>query len=296
MAYQFKTTESLGKGTRRIVRNRLKIILEQAAKPSLDPDAIHGIRKEIKKLRSLIRFARPSLGRKQTLRLRDQLRKAASLTGAIRDAEVQLHTVEEIFGIGTKPGTKPKSKFLDTYRKELEEEKRLFDARKTAANLTSQFDRMLRETGDWRFEFKNWNPVEKSIQKSYEKARELYQSFRKSLSPADLHAWRKSIKVLVHHLALVSGCWNSELKAGSAELETLEEMLGKQNDLELMLRKIAPQKNKSLVEKSTNKIRLRTETLRKTSLQMGRKIFSRSPADFCFPMEGSWERWRNAKA
>ncbi|HVW45851.1 MAG TPA: CHAD domain-containing protein, partial [Solirubrobacterales bacterium] len=95
-AYRLLLDEDAATGVRRVIASRL----ERAAERLRDPlegdalaEAIHGARKDLKKARSALRLVREELGEKTFDRENQELRDAARLLSASRDAEVKLATL-----------------------------------------------------------------------------------------------------------------------------------------------------------------------------------------------------------
>ena len=90
-AYKLKKGESLGEGLLRMARGRAEDAIDRLRDGGGDPAAeVHETRKDMKKLRSLLRIARGGVGEDLYRRENNRFRDAArSLSGA-RDAEVML--------------------------------------------------------------------------------------------------------------------------------------------------------------------------------------------------------------
>ena len=76
MPFRFKKSESPAKAVRRVCRERVGAALGRLRKPG-SPAAVHGVRKEIKKLRALFRLVRAEIGRGVYRRRAKALREAA---------------------------------------------------------------------------------------------------------------------------------------------------------------------------------------------------------------------------
>ena len=87
MAYKFKRKESTTKALRRLCATRIEDALSQI-KECHTLDAVHGVRKEIKKLRALLRLVEPGMRRADFRCLTRDLKKAARYFGPARDAHV----------------------------------------------------------------------------------------------------------------------------------------------------------------------------------------------------------------
>ncbi len=97
MAFRFKRKESVVKAVRRIVGERIKLALVSLE----ECDKLEGIyktRKEIKKLRAILRLIRKDLDGKTFRMGTKALRKMAKRLAGVRDAQVALHTCDNLIG------------------------------------------------------------------------------------------------------------------------------------------------------------------------------------------------------
>ena len=97
MPFHFKKSESPAKAVRRVCRERIGAALDGLRKPR-HPAAVHGVRKEIKKLRALFRLVRGEIGRGAYRKGAKALREAAGSLTAPRDARVMLKAFEKLAG------------------------------------------------------------------------------------------------------------------------------------------------------------------------------------------------------
>ena len=97
-AYRLKTDEAAAEGVRRIALGRAEKALERLDGPG-EADlavAVHGARKDLKKLRALLRLVRDELGKKTFRAENRRYRDAGRLLAGSRDAEVKLETLLEL--------------------------------------------------------------------------------------------------------------------------------------------------------------------------------------------------------
>ena len=93
--YGLKRKEGVGEGLRRIALGRAEKALEELgeAGDGSPADSIHGARKDLKKLRAVLRLSRDELGAKLFRTENRRYRDAGRLLSTSRDAEVKLQTV-----------------------------------------------------------------------------------------------------------------------------------------------------------------------------------------------------------
>src|SRR5580704_17531461 len=97
MPFRFKKSESPAKALRRVCRERVGAALDCLRQPQ-HPAAVHGARKEIKKLRALFRLVRGEISVGTYRKGVKALRTAADCLAATRDARVMLKAFEKLTG------------------------------------------------------------------------------------------------------------------------------------------------------------------------------------------------------
>ncbi len=93
--YRLRRDETAPEGVRRVAHGRVESALIQLRRESERdlPAAVHAARKDLKKLRSLLRLVRADLGRKRYRAENARYREAGRLLASSRDAEVKLQTL-----------------------------------------------------------------------------------------------------------------------------------------------------------------------------------------------------------
>src|SRR5262249_35857506 len=95
MAFCFKRKESVGKAARRLERDRIDHALECLTECDR-AEAIHCARKDVKKMRAVLRLVRSEIPKNRRRRITKALRKAASDLAAPRDAYVKASTLKKL--------------------------------------------------------------------------------------------------------------------------------------------------------------------------------------------------------
>src|SRR5260221_9375162 len=98
MAFQLKADESVAKGLRRIARDQIDKALE-ALEQSHGPtheEVIHDARKRFKKVRALLRLARPGLSKKFYDRENARFRDSGRPLSEVRDAKVLVEALDSV--------------------------------------------------------------------------------------------------------------------------------------------------------------------------------------------------------
>ena len=95
MAFHFKRKESVSKAVCRLARERIDDALE-CLKDCEDGEAIHCARKDIKKIRAVLRLVRTRIGKKEFRQVTKPLREAAQRLAPPRDAYVKMTTLSDL--------------------------------------------------------------------------------------------------------------------------------------------------------------------------------------------------------
>lgn len=256
------------------------------------PKAVHGMRKEIKRLRAAIQLVRQDVARKDYHRVNRGLRATARSLAASRDARVMLKAFEDLTGSGA-------DRFAGL-RKELRRQNRRESRRIRESDVVENADEKLRRAKRRikRLELKadGWPAVEPGLRRSYQRGREAWQMAEGSPSPENFHEWRKRIKSLSCQLELLCPVWPARTSATLKHLEEMGGILGEAHDL-AMLRNFASNHEPVWPEEVgalERLIAVRDRQLRAKSLKLGAQMFGDSPADFCRQVSKDWNAWRNA--
>ncbi|MGH2713785.1 MAG: CHAD domain-containing protein, partial [Thermoleophilaceae bacterium] len=93
-AYRLKRGEPVPEGVARIARGRIDHAID--ALTDATEEGVHEARKDMKKLRALLRLVRGEIGEKVFRREADSFRDAARELAGVRDADVMLATLAEL--------------------------------------------------------------------------------------------------------------------------------------------------------------------------------------------------------
>jgi CHAD domain-containing protein len=289
MAFRFKKSESPAKAVRRVCHERIGAALGRLRKP-YNPAAVHGVRKEIKKLRSLFRLVRGEIDRGVYRKGAKALREAADSLTAPRDARVMLKAFKELTG-------RSAWRFAGiekALRKNWRQETRRF--RKKDSALAA--NRILRKTGrrvdDLKIKAAGWAAIEPGLKESYRRGREACQLACRQPSPENFHDWRKHVKNLWHYFCLLYPAWPAEMRAMTKELELLGGQLGDDHDLfmsqQFVAKSCAEQAKEVRVLKPL--IESRQKELRAAASKLGSRFYTETPEALCRRLENYWNAWR----
>jgi len=296
MPFHFKKKESVAKAARRLCCERIDDALENLK----DRDrlkSVHEVRKEIKKLRAILRLVRGEIGKNFYRKSNEMFRKVAVFLTAIRDSHVKLNAFEALTRhFKRRLPKRPFPKIKKVLQKICRAEERKF----LKSNSISKVKRLLRkaerQVENLKIKSDGWAAIRPGLKKSFSRGREACKTVLEKSSPENFHEWRKRVKDLWHYLQLLCPAWSKELRAAADELQTLGELLGDDHDLVLLKEAVADICGKTEGIKLLNElIESRQKELRSAALKRGARFFAEKPSAFCRRFENYWKIWRGEK-
>jgi CHAD domain-containing protein len=297
MALILSKKENLISGLRRIASD---IIIESIflLKNPLDFDeSIHETRKNIKKIRSILRLLMNNFDNQAfevfNLEFRDSGRKLSSL----RDAEALLEISDKI---KTKKITSQKS--IDNTRIQLIKYKDKITAEFLSNEdinlIIENLENLEKKFVNLEFFGKDSFVFNLGLQKIYIHCIKLMKKCSKDGTDLDFHEWRKQVKYLWNSIMFFQKIWNPVLATYSDEIHKLSDYLGDMHDLTVL--------NEMIVN---NQIELETEDkermlemienlknkLRKLSFSQGFKLFIDKPSVFSKRLNKWWKHYSSVK-
>ncbi len=289
MPFHFKKSESPAKAVRRVCRERIGAALGGLRKGGR-PAAVHGVRKEIKKLRALFRLVRGEIGRGVYRKGAKALREAAGSLTAPRDARVTLKAFEKLAGHSARRFGGIERALRKNARREAGRIRK-DDSLKRAEQLLRKADRRV---DDLKIKAAGWAAIEPGLKESYRRGREACRLAGKQPSPDNFHDWRKHVKDLWHYFCLLYPAWPAEARAYTDELELLGRHLGEDHDL-FLLKQFMAEHCAGLageVEALNRLIESRQKQLRASALKLGSRLYAEAPATLCRRLGNYWNSWR----
>jgi CHAD domain-containing protein len=236
-SYALQHDESLPDGIRRIAIGRIDHALDElrGATDSGPEEAVHEARKDMKKLRALLRLVRGEIGEKTFRRESTCFRDAGRELAGVRDADVMLATLsglEERY-----PSELPAATAGDLRR--AVEAHRILTAAGTRERAAQAAVEMLSEArgrvAGWPLERDGFEALEDGLRRVYRQGRRGYRAARKEPSVANLHEWRKRVKDLWYHCSILRESWKPVMSALADEAHELSDRLGDDHDLAVLL-------------------------------------------------------------
>lgn len=235
--------------------------------PKADARAVHEARRTCKRLRALLRLARPRLGEDYAAG-NAGLRDAGRALAADRDATVLVDTARALFAHDAK------------LRRELVRALRRRSARDRDADLAEALRGLRRERrriAGWRLRLSP-RQLAAGLKRGYARARKGYRAARRRPTAPTLHEWRKQVKYHFNQLALVAPR-RPQGRARVRALDTLGDLLGWHHDLHVLELALdgLPREARQVAAKARRRVvqeQVRTE---RDALKLGKILFAGRP-------------------
>jgi CHAD domain-containing protein len=292
MPFHLKKNESLNKAVRRLCRERITQARKNL-KNCKRAEALHNARKEIKKLRAILRLARGDIGKKIYREETKALRRVANDLAGARDARVQSATFENLrvdfqSGLFTKPFEKISAVLQQNCRKQIHR------FQKDQPSVYRVLRKMKRRTRDLKIKADGWLAIEPGLKQSYRRSRKAFETTRQNPLAENFHEWRKRVKDLDYQLRLLRPIQPTTLRVAIEALENLGELLGDDHDLALLKQFVAntPKLQDTETAPLNDLIDLRQKELRSAAEKIGSQFFAEKPSLFCARLKNYWDNWR----
>jgi CYTH domain-containing protein/CHAD domain-containing protein len=288
-AYRLKNCERTRNGIRRIALGRSDHALERLSKGETgDLDSvIHASRKDLKKLRAVLRLVRPSLDQSTYEDENRRYRNAGRLLSAARDAEIKLETLSSL---QSRYGENLSDRAISGFRSELKRDRKESNpdietaTEVIAAGRATLLDLAMKE--------KDWKLIGPGITRSYRRARKEMKMAMRAPSAENVHAWRKRSKDFWYHLRVIRRVWPTVVDEIAESAHELADLLGDHHDL-WVLAEDAGQRSVLFEEPWQAAhffalIRMRQDELLDAALGLGTRLFAEKPKAFERRMRIYW--------
>lgn len=293
-SYRLDRDEPIGEGLKRIAAGRAEQAIGRlrgvGSGEVQQADAVHGARKDMKKLRTVLRLLRDELPKDVYEQEMQCYREAARALSAARDAEVKLATLDDLAGrTGELPG-----EAVEAWRQILDRD------REAAVNLsgdeqavTDRLEAGLARIEGWRLEGDSWQVMDGGLRRAYRRGRRAMRAADVYPSETHFHQWRKRAKDLWYELQLVSGAWSETLEPLADEAHRLSDLLGDHHDLAVLR---ADLHERRLGEAETRALEAvidaRQTGLAREAFALGHRLYAERPKAFSRRLRRYWKVWR----
>ena len=288
--YRLERSEPLPEGIARVARGRIDDAIEElsGATDSSPEEAVHNARKDLKKLRALLRLVRAELGKSVYQRENACFRDAAAALSGVRDADVMLATLEKLELDEAVSG--PLRQALEAHRLRTSGGGREQAAAEAVEVLSEARARIV----DWPLDDDSFDALEPGLRRMYRNGRRDWRAMRKERTTEGLHEWRKRTKELWYDHELLRSVWKPVMKAVASEAHELSDRLGDDHDLAILLdwaeRHAEP--TPELVEA----VERRRAELQEEAFELGAQLYADRPKVFIRRLERLYDASREREA
>jgi CHAD domain-containing protein len=294
--YRLKDPESPPAGLERIAHGRVANALDELRGKGSDTfaESVHEARKDLKKVRSVLRLVREELGDELYRRENERFRGAGRALSGARDAEVKLETVDTL---RKQDGDMPTKRTLRKYLRALESEREEHVAdRGELERAASEIEAGRAAIDDWDLEQDSWELVSPGLTRAYRRGRNRYRDTRGDPSAENVHEWRKRVKDLWYDLRILKPIWPELLEETADQAHQLSDALGDHHDLAVLAEDARGRRDRfdsaADLEALLAAIERRQAELLDRALGLGARLYAEKPSAFGNRLEAYWSEWR----
>jgi CHAD domain-containing protein len=282
--------EPVPEGIERIVREEIAAAVRQLGgqgDPSRD-EAIHEARKNVKKIRGVLRLMQPELG--DTYRLENiHFRDIGRQLSQFRDAGAIVETFDALrakYGGGVVDG-----RALASIRRGLMARKRQAEKQANIGEVLASLATVLCQSAErvsaWPLSQDGFAAIAPGLEATFRRGQKAMARARKHPRPENYHEWRKRVKEHWYHIRLLESVWTPGLRAYEKSLKELETSLGEDHNLVVLRERVwgDPEAGALL-----GLIRKYHQELRAKAFTLGERIYGEKPGHFAQRIQRLWDR------
>ena len=298
-SFRLNPGEPLPDEVRRVARGRIDHALDElrGESDSTREEAVHEARKDMKKLRALVRLVRGELGDRVYRAENACFRDTARELSGVRDADVMLATLGDLEQrYGELPGAGNRLRPALVAHRFRTSAGSLKPAAQSAIDTLGE---VRERVADWPLETDGFEALEEGLGRIYRQGRRDFRAARKAPTAERMHEWRKRTKDLWYHLQLLQDSWKPVVSALADEAHELSDRLGDEHDL-TVLREWA-HRHASALNGAEPVLRgfdvileNRQRELQQEAFEYGARIYADKPSVFVRRLESWWEVARSA--
>lgn len=295
MSYQFRRNEAAAQGLQRMAAEQVRQAHKELSSLRPTPEeAVHEARKRFKKVRALLRLARPSLGdtfTQENVHFRD-MGRALSLQ---RDVEALGETFAAL-------STRFESRFSSALLSDID---RALTTWKLKVEETAPLETQLREVlpaleaarvriPDWNLHGDGFDLLEDGLERILTQGRRAMKRARKQGATEAFHEWRKRVKDHWYHVTLLQRVWPAPMRGYARALKSLSDHLGDHHNL-AVLREHLEMGEFLSAEGRDALLPLVEEELKRhaaAAFPLGAHVHAESAKAFTSRIRRYWEIWR----
>jgi CHAD domain-containing protein len=293
MSFRVRPTESIADGLRRLARQELRSISEHLDDAVAQrADAIHEIRKSVKKTRAILGILEADHGRK-LVRSEKRLHAINRRLSALRDADAMLETLQVL---RTRDRRIVNEQCFARVQRRLTAHSRAVKQSARRQQLWRRVGRGAREirrdAGHWTPKHRQFGCLAPGIRLTHQRGAKAMTRARKSHAAGDFHELRKHVKALWYELRLLEDC-SPRIRQDVEALRHAEEWLGADHDVVVLCDALshgARAEHRFDLERVRVAAARYQRQLRARTFASIRRVYSRSPRGYVNAVGGDWKK------
>jgi CHAD domain-containing protein len=244
-------------------------------------EGIHRARTSIKKVRAVVHLAAPGLSASSRQNLLGLLRDAATRLSPLRDAEVQIQTLDLLERLDTSRSTDFTS--MRNGLVDIAKQSRVNTNRKMQ-RILDYLQKSRKSVTAWKLDRIRGKDVERRIRRFYRRGRSSLDLCLASDDPEVFHLFRKQVKQLWYALRITNRFWPDKASKFIAQLGNISETAGRERDLILLLSTIHHGPKNAQAPRLKRLLEDHIPKLREEALNSSVRFFEEKPKDFTEPL------------
>ena len=294
MTYQLLNEEKLPDGLKRAAVEQMDKALAYLTSPGEDLDtAVHESRKCFKRIRAVLRLARPEIGEAMFRQENVCFRDAGRMLAELRDSVVMVRTLDgvlaEFEASIASEGAALRERLVAEYqavRRQMADEGRaLADEGRALAKAAALVEEARQRAARWPIEDETFTAVAISLRQIYRRGQKRLAAARLTPTAETLHEWRKRVKDLWYALSLLFPEEPRLVTVMTEEADTLAEALGDEHDLARLQAALSDDSSSQALADHINQKRAALQT---QAFRQGHIIYAESPKAFIKRLQVYW--------
>ncbi|WP_317928694.1 CHAD domain-containing protein [Halioxenophilus sp. WMMB6] len=285
MKLVFQVNEPVALSVRRIHRQLLRKTVALLQSPTPPADAVHSARKNIKRLRALLRLVRTGLGESAFHQANSLLRDVNRSLCDLRDEQALWETHARLVKHRKKSCQESCLQAMAALLQQKSGQQQSLTGCPQAIPAAAAQQLSLCLLTPLPLNFTRQNDAVLGICESYQLSRNLYRQCKHSHDVKLMHAWRKRVKDFVYQAQYLAALYPAVLPPWLDCQTQLADLLGEYQDLSTLTdwlaqnRSLSKKGEKSLYRAMITLIEKEQATLKKSALKLGDKLFRKKPAE-----------------
>ncbi len=298
MSYEIERSEEIEQSVQRIAKEQIRKAIRDVDDVDLVlVDTVHEVRKRCKKIRGLIRLARPGFEDIYSTE-NASFRNSARALSDVRDAASLLECLEALLerykASLDRERFEPMHTALAARLRDVESAE---DVRDHLSEIRSAMKAAKKRVRHWQLDSTGFSPVAGGFEETYRRARSALRKAYDTSGEGDFHEWRKRVKYHRYHCRLLRPMWEPLLGARREELKRLSDYLGDDHDLAVLRQTLQAEQERfadlPMVTDLLALIDARQAELKAWARPLGERLFAEKPKQLVSRLKAIRRAWRS---